>query len=115
MNQIDMKPTTAVVDHGSAAAERTGYKSAHNSQNHDCGQDAIVRTTGGRGRTDAISDIEAPKAGNHVLYCLNKSHLSISRMDQRALPPLVVACYSSPPGWLNRSQCGPIEWMWRAL
>ena len=67
MNQIDMKPTTAVVDHGSAAAERTGYKSAHNNQNHDCGQDAIVRRTGGRGRTDAISDIEAPKQG--TMFC----------------------------------------------
>jgi hypothetical protein len=50
---------TAVVDQGSAAAQRAGWRSAHVCQNRDFGQEATCRSKpGGRDMVEVKSDIE---------------------------------------------------------
>jgi hypothetical protein len=53
-----MMNATAVVDHGSAAAQRAGWRSAHACQNRDFGQEATCRSRpGGRDMVEVKSDI----------------------------------------------------------
>ena len=83
-NQIDIKTTTAVVDQGRAAADKTGYKSAQRSQNPERVQDAMVlRIPGGAGNADgAISDIKRnyPAPGPATIFSEFKCPIIIRKI-----------------------------------